>query len=256
MLQLRHQRNHLVSSGPLELLPTSFPEQLLRVIIGCHWSISHVDNLEFQRLVRCLNKDIPIPSSSTITRRLLDRRNEVDQKIRQKLPQSPTKVSLALDCWSAPRREGYLAIKAYWITGDWSMAEALIGFESVHGNHTGVSLGQIVIARLDFFEITSRVIALTTDNASNNNTLTETLNKALSWLQRRLAIQRYDSMTRIPCLAHVIQLAVNELTGKIHITAKESRVSNDWNEEEDLREVDEAGTIEGVAHRVSMVVLW
>ena len=123
-----------------------------------------------------------------MTRRLLDKRIAVKALIAAAIPPAPVKLAIVLDCWSAPRREGYIAIKAYWVSSIWEMTEALIGFEPVYGEHSGQSLGLIVLKRLEFFEITTRIIALTSDNASNNATLTESLNGAITWLYKRLGI--------------------------------------------------------------------
>lgn len=143
---MRKQGQALIESGPVPLTPENFEAQLIRAIIGCHWSISTVNNIEFKRLVQSINKDIKIPSSTTVTRRILEYRINVEEQIKASLPEDPTKIAIALDCWSAPRREGYIAIKAYWITREWRLAEALIGFEPVSGHHTGDALGRIVIA--------------------------------------------------------------------------------------------------------------
>jgi hypothetical protein len=171
-------------------------------------------------------------SSSTLTRRILAHRNAIENDILKRLPPHPQKVSIVLDCWSAPRRDGFIAIKAYWVTTEWEMAEALIGFEAVGGNHTGESLGQLTLERLEKFGLSTRVIAMTSDNASNNKTLAETLNKAIKWLSRRMSIQ---DIALIPCLAHVIQLAVNDLLVDIKVVAKNDAIKKNWEKDEEER---------------------
>jgi hypothetical protein len=198
-----------------------------------------IDNVEFQRLIQCANKTIQIPSSITITRRLLDYRKAVEHAIQNQLPKAPQKIAIVLDCWSAPRRGGFIAIKAYWITRAWLMSEALIGFESVEGNHTGAALGNIVWKRLEAYHITTQVYALTSDNASNNKTLTDTLNDAIMWLNRRLDLT--STITQVPCLAHVLQIAVQQLLGKIKINPKNDEIQKNWIEESERQELEELG---------------
>jgi hypothetical protein len=53
----------------------------------------------------------------------------------------------------------------------------------------------------------SRVFGLTTDNASNNKTLVDSLQQALP--------DGIIIITRIPCLAHVIQLSLKQLFDRI-----------------------------------------
>ena len=80
---------------------------------------------------------------------------------------------------------------------------------------------------------------MTSDNASNNNTLNDTLNEAIAWLNRKLNLQR-TTVAQIPCLAHVIQLAVQQLTSKIHINAKNDEITKNWIEEDELGILEEA----------------
>jgi hypothetical protein len=202
-------------------------------------------------LVQCANKDLRIPSSSTITRRILEDRLAVEERIKELLPENPVKIAIALDCWSAPRREGYIAIKAYWITERWGLKEALIGFEAVHGKHTGEALGGVVLKRLELFKIHTRISAITTDNASNNTTMTESLNASIGWLNKKIGLARTAPIVQSPCIAHVIQLAVERLTVKMHITAKNSEVVKNWVEDEEIELLDDLQINEKTIGRVS-----
>lgn len=167
------------------------------------------------------------------------------------LPPDPVKIAIVLDCWSAPRREGFIAIKAYWINNDWQSAEALIGFERIHGNHSGEALGNIVIKKLEEFKILTRIIALTSDNASNNKTLTDTLNKAIPWIYKKLNIR--SGIAQVPCLAHVIQLAVQQLTSKINITAKDNAIQDEWITEKENNQLE---AVRGTLKNPQYVSIW
>lgn len=189
-------------------------------------------------MIKSTQGDVKIPSSSAVTRKILEYCTDVESKIRESLPSEPTKIAIALDCWSAPRREGYLAIKAYWIKQNWQLSEALIGFEHVSGHHTGEALGKIVFERVQCFKITNQISAMTSDNASNNQTLNTALNASIEWLNRRLGIHKLIApVTQIPCLAHVIQLAVNQLTKELSITARNEEITKNWIEEDELKEL-------------------
>lgn len=230
-LQKMREKQELIAAGPIKLKPENFEHQLLRTVIACHWPISVVDKVEFLRLITCTGGKITKTiSSSTLTRRILDHRDAVEEDIVNRLPPEPQKLAIVLDCWSAPRREGFIAIKAYWVTEEWEMAEALIGFEAVGGNHTGELLGQLTFDRLERFKISTRVIAITSDNASNNKTLAEALNKAIKWLSRKMVIQ---DITLMPCTSHVIQLGVNDLLVDLKIVAKQDAIKRNWEKEEE-----------------------
>ena len=82
------------------------------------------------------------------------------------------------------------------------MQEALISFEPVNGSHTGKALAEIVMDRLKIFKLEKRIIAVTSDNASNNKTLTKALNEAIPRLATDLGID--NDIALYPCLSHVI----------------------------------------------------
>jgi len=76
------------------------------------------------------------------------------------------------------------------------------GFKKINsGQHTGINLGGVLWDILQKYDIGDPVLAITTDNASNNSTLVESL---------------YDIhgsfIIRTPCLAHVMQLALKQTT--------------------------------------------
>ena len=86
-----------------------------------------------------------------------------------------------------------------------------MGFEHFEGNYMGQSLVQTLDSILAKHDISDRVLAITTDNAKNNATLTQELQQVLD-LANFCAKQGHISY-----LAHVIQLSLKELFGKIRI---------------------------------------
>ena len=58
----------------------------------------------------------------------------------------------------------------------------LIGFEEIWGSHTGANTAGIINHVVARYGIQDRILAFTTDSASNNRTLTEALNNPWSLL--------------------------------------------------------------------------
>jgi hypothetical protein len=112
------------------------------------------------------------------------------------------KISIGLDCWTSSFGQALMAITGYFIDADWVYREVLLVLKSLRGTHFGVNLSTTVIQTVTQHEIEDRISGLTTDNASNNNTLVDTLQQSL--LQQSLSHARDINITRIPCLAHVI----------------------------------------------------
>jgi hypothetical protein len=89
--------------------------------------------------------------------------------------------------------------------------EILLEFEYVKGDHSGKTFFGVLVSILDSFSIRDRILAVTTDNASNNNTFVGTFNKEL----RKSVTEVFgiDLIFHIFCLVYVIQLAVKVMMG-------------------------------------------
>lgn len=133
-----------------------------------------------------------------------------------------TKISIALDCWTSPFTQAFMAITGYFIDKDWQYREVLLGFEPLYGSHSGVNLSSVLLDILLRHKIEDRVFAITTDNASNNQTLVDTLQQAIS---------EDTTLIRVPCLAYVIQLSLNELLRYIKACPLNESTETRWTEQ-------------------------
>jgi hypothetical protein len=151
---------------------------------------------------------------------------EQQQSILQKLPLN-AKLSLALDCWTSPFRQAFMAVTGYFLDQNWEYREVLLGFEPLSGSHSGVNLSDVVLKLLQQHKIADRVLAVTTDNASNNNTMMSSIQESLQSLE----LNNGSTIVRVPCIAHVIQLSLNDLLGKMKAIPKNESAEMDWSDD-------------------------
>jgi hypothetical protein len=121
-----------------------------------------------------------------------------------------------------------MAITAYFVDDNWNYRELLLGFEPLSGKHSGVNLGAVLLELLRKHEIADRILTVTTDNASNNNTLMESIQDSIECLDLGGDIP----IIRVPCLAHVIQLSLNKLLGQMEATPKNEAAELQWSDEQ------------------------
>lgn len=182
-----------------------------------------IEHPEFHKVIQMARSapSIPyIPSRKTIQRWLQTSVEESQQNLLWTLPPG-AKISITLDCWTSPFSQAFMAVTGYFIDADWEYQEILLGFEPLHGSHTGANLSKVLLDILQRHQITSCIFALTTDNASNNTTLVENLQQSLL---------EDTGLIRVPCLAYVIQLSLNELLGKIRAEPKNDTTETKWTE--------------------------
>ncbi|KAJ5346901.1 uncharacterized protein N7506_000154 [Penicillium brevicompactum] len=112
-----------------------------------------------------------------------------------------------------------LAINAHWMSSALQQYRARIEFVEIEGSHSGENLANIVATVLERFQISDKVMTITADNASNNDTLHRYLYQRLS--------QRYDEYlaetiiregtikftpnSQIRCFAHILNLVMKTI---------------------------------------------
>jgi hypothetical protein len=110
--------------------------------------------------------------------------------------------------------------------------EVLLGFEHLTGSHTGRKMADILIKVLNFYGITKdQILTVTSDNAAPNIKLCQELEIGLKLVDKELG-----GVSRVPCLAHVIQLALKKLVEHIKIKPRNSKIITEWFDDEMERE--------------------
>ena len=75
-----------------------------------------------------------------------------------------------------------IAITGHYIDSAFQLHLELLAFENLEANHTGPYLASIVFDVLDQYNLAEKLFCITTDNAGNDGTLCENLEKKLEEL--------------------------------------------------------------------------
>jgi hypothetical protein len=228
-------------------------EQLLKTITCLRLPFQTVENPVFRRLLNLVSSGpgvLELPSAKTLRRRLRDAVTIQQESQLQDLPEY-AKVSLALDCWTSPFQQAFMAITVYFLDKDWNYREMLLGFEPLHGPHTGNNLSDVLYQLLKERGLLHRIFSVTTDNATNNETLIRTLQEKLISTG---SIGSRESIVRVPCMAHVIQLCLKQLLGHIRAAPKNKEVKAFWSDTQAIGLRDSANHGD-VAHTLAKVSL-
>lgn len=138
-----------------------------------------------------------------------------------------TAISITLDTWTNPNHLAFLGIVGSFITSQWERKEILLGFEPLSGAHTGGALAAVFQKTLYEYNIESQLLAITAGNASNNKTLCQVLSEKLELK----GIQWSAKQNQLLCIAHVIQLIVNEIVKHLSIEARDDEAAVLFNED-------------------------
>lgn len=127
-----------------------------------------------------------------------------------------------MDLWSVDQtKAAFFGLTAHWIrtepkTKVWSFRSQVVAFRAISGAHTGENLGRYFLSLCDRVGITSKtsskLLCVTADNTSNNDTMCDVVEQAL---HKRHIYNFNPTQHRLPCLAHILNLAVVDIMSSI-----------------------------------------
>jgi hypothetical protein len=112
-----------------------------------------------------------------------------------------------------------MSVIDYFIDKNWKYREVFFVFQSLSDVHTNEMMTKIIVNILKKYKLKNRLLAVTTNNASNNDKMKKNMKKIL----KELEVKWNHEKNHVFCIAHVIQLVVNELLVSMKIFAV-----NDW----------------------------
>lgn len=98
-------------------------------------------------------------------------------------------------------------MKAHYVDSNWEIKEVLIDFSKVV-SHKGEDIYRRIDAVLGTYDLHDRVIAVATDNASNNDTFINDLRVDM------------NDIPLIRCMAHIINLSVQDFLAEFDTSDK------------------------------------
>lgn len=199
-------------SAPLER--TTFDNAFVSWAVCDDISLRQASSARLNHFLTAINPaagDLHKTSKTSIRDMILGHYNAAKQQIKGVLAMAVSKIHLSIDAWTSDSKLPLLGICAHFVAADYELKTALIALPFIHGRHTGITLSRIVLEVIQEYEIEEKVGYFMMDNASNNDTMMEELQKSLPGLD---VCQR-----RLRCLGHIVNLVCKAM---LHGTDAES----------------------------------
>lgn len=187
---------------------TNFREAVVKMIIMEDLPFCFADSPYFRALLSMLKPGISIIGKTTV-------RNDIDKmfdsykvKIKAKLAGVTSKISLTGDAWTSKHNLSFLGVTGHYIDENWCLQKFLLCFEAIQGEHSGENLANVLLKCLTDFNLQSKTLCITTDNASNNDTMIATLEEKLGEVEDNIFTL---SWCHVRCLAHVINIVCQDV---------------------------------------------
>jgi hypothetical protein len=195
--------------------PGALRRALVKWTIVERMPFTAVESPTLRDALRIAKLDGVVPSATTVKRDIMGMFDAEKARMRALLQEVPGKLSFAVDGWTSPNMKPFLGITAHWTDGDWCLQEVLLDLVPLAGPHSGENLCKAFVDTCTEFGILTKLLAVTTDNATNNDTFLEGLGKACE----ERGIRFTDADNHVRCLAHVINLAVQAFLAALKVGA-------------------------------------
>ena len=119
------------------------------------------------------------------------------------------KISLTSDIWSASVGSNcFIAITAHYIDNDWQLNKRILAFRAFDFPHSGQQISNIIYQTACSYNINDKIMSITFDNASNNNSAVVLLKDSLHPILD-------GNLLHIRCACHILNLSVQAGMGMI-----------------------------------------
>ena len=154
--------------------------------------VAVVDGKGFTKLMKVAKPHFTIPSRTYFSQTVLPA-HYVDVKKKVEALLSTTQYcSITTDIWTAKyQTRGYLSLTCHFIDNEWTLRSIVLTTVALTTDHNGDDISDTLSELIDQWNITDKVVASTTNNASN-------IIKAM----------RNLSILNMPCVGHTLQLSV------------------------------------------------
>lgn len=181
-------------------------------------------------MVKTLNPEAKTISDKTVHADLMAAFDIMFNEIKVEVNAVPGKISITMDLWTSKNFLSFMAIRGHWLDDHWSYQSKLLDFSYVEADHSGANLSKILNECLVRYGIPySKILGITLDNASNNNTLFDFLMAITDDLS--------EETCHVRCLAHIINLAAQDILASLKVPQLDNNEEFDY-ENEDLCDID------------------
>ncbi|CAG8842323.1 32534_t:CDS:1, partial [Racocetra persica] len=158
-----------------------------------------VEEKAFYNMVQKLDPFYQIPTRKTIHNLVINQFNQQRNLIKDYFSKISNNVALIANFWTSLKMKNFIAITIHFIDNNWKLQHFVLDIFQFKGSHTGQLIADKIYNLLEEFQIETKIIGLTTDNAAN-------MIFAANYLQDKLILNNF---CHYRCIAHILNLVVS-----------------------------------------------
>src|SRR6266511_391308 len=179
---------------------------IIKLIVCDLQSFSVVECKEWREMINGFDSRYSFHNRHTIKNLILSQYEKKKEEIKHIINQIHGKVSLTSDMWTANNNSAFLSLTIHYADKNWKLKSFLLDIIpfSLSIRHTGINITQAIMEALEEYDLGTKTLALTTDNASTMVLCGRLLMDELENTFNNLSFSHYR------CAAHILNLAVQE----------------------------------------------
>ena len=204
-LKKRKQMTISLSAKKTKLIPSfsqeSFNTYLVDLFVVQDLPFILLESAEFRDLIQLLRRDTTVVKADALKNKIMDQFKKTKGQMKDFFSSIDSRISFTTDVWTSPNDLAFMAITAHWISTDFEIHSLLMDFVELFGSHSGVNIEKAFSQSLIEFNVFDNKLAITLDNAYNNDTFISAL------MERDPA---FDKEHHIRCFGHILNLCAQD----------------------------------------------
>lgn len=194
--------------------------RLVKAVIILHWDYSDVERPCFRALWQSLNPNKRLICRRTLSDIILRSRIKLADMITSALVNAEG-VSLTFDIWSVRKgARGFGCITAHYINSYGILVNVILNFKRMKYPHDAQTICDFISKTITANKLQGKVVAITTDNASNNISAMKKLTQAINLSPLESVNLKF---VHYKCVAHVFDLGVRQAMKSLKETVRAVR---------------------------------
>jgi hypothetical protein len=151
-------------------------QNIVRWSVIDYMAFTAIESSAFRQIFENIpNITLPFSSRETLTRRIDTEFNLYRAQLIQDLAETCQTIALSLDIWTSENSKPILGVIGHWLTADFEYKEQVLEFAELHGAHSGENMAELLNIMLIELKIECKLLTITGDNATSNETLVSEL---------------------------------------------------------------------------------
>jgi len=182
--------------------------RLSEMIVLDELPLSFVEKTGFQRFIQSLRSDFAVKSRRTMTRSVDNLYEEQRKEVQSFLISKDRngRFSFTTDIWTSTQNLSYMSVTIHFLTKEMKLKKAVLSLRLAPSPHTGVHLAEMFLEVLQQWGVTERLMAITSDNATNNDTFFRCLSSAAVLYNAETIRMSNGNVLQVRCAGHVLNL--------------------------------------------------